>query len=215
MADRRAVVRALVLAFVLAVHACAAAPIPHAVTKDDLLNPTSREEVARWAVRLSALGYAVTPEALGEQVIAVTGAISAVHRTLLAPARPVFRWTGTGQGWALFVNPDTHPSRLQIRARRGEDWEVLFQRLDPEHAWSADVLSFRRVRGCYDAGGYRDRPRGVYRRFAEWVGRRILEQDPTVDLVEVRSLRTHTTVPPDPPDDRVEVRHVVPIRRRP
>ncbi|MCA9493965.1 MAG: hypothetical protein KC621_28755 [Myxococcales bacterium] len=209
--------RAVVLAIVIAVHGLAAAPIPHVVTQNDLRNPVSAEEVRRWAERLTALGLERTPEQLGEEVIWWTERIGGAHHAALAPFRSFFRFTGTNQGWALFANPDTHPIRLQIRVRREGrgDWEILFQRLDPEHDWAADLLAYRRVRGVYDAGGYRSRPRGNYRRFAKWIAHRVLDGDPTVQAVEIRSLRTHTTTPAQQPDPRIEVRHVIEIGREP
>lgn len=207
--------RAVVITLALLFHGIAALPLPHVVTAADLQNPVSREEVADWARRLGALGWAVTPEHLGEQVIAVTAAIGGAHRALLAPARPLFRLTGTGQGWALFANPDTHPARLQIRVwREGSDGpEIWFQHLDPASDHDAALLTYRRVRGVYDAGGFRSKPSRPYRRFAEWISRRILRDEPSITRVEVRTLRTHTTLPGEPLDPAVEVRHVVKVLR--
>ena len=217
MSDRRARLRAAAITLVLVVHGIAAAPLPHVVTKDDLRNPVTQEEVHRWTERISALGYAIDDATLGERVIAVTGLIGGAHRAMIAPFRPFFRITGTGQGWALFANPDTHPARLQIRVRRAgsTEWELLYQRLDPDHAWADDRLSYRRVRGCHDGGGLRSKPRSIYKRFAAWIGQEILDADPTVDAVEVRTIRTHTTLPSRDPDPAEEVRHVVPVRRAP
>ncbi|MCA9571190.1 MAG: hypothetical protein KC656_25295, partial [Myxococcales bacterium] len=59
------------------------------------------------------------------------------------------------------------------------------------------------------------RPRGNYRRFAKWIAHRVLDGDPTVQAVEIRSLRTHTTTPAQQPDPRIEVRHVIEIGREP
>ncbi len=211
------VVRALLLAIGLGFHGLAAAPLPHVVTRDDLKNPVTVEEVSAWARRLTQLGYAISPEELGEHVITVSGWIGGAHKAVLAPARPVFRFAGTNQGWALFANPDTHPARLQIRVRRSgrREFEVLFQHLDAEHDWWAETLTYRRLRGVYDAGGYRSKPRGPYKRFSRWVGQRVLDEIPEVTTVEIRTLRTHTTLPGEPPDPKVEVRHVVTVERTP
>ena len=212
----RAGVRAALITVVLLVHALAAAPVPHVVTRDDLQNPVTREEIRRWAERLTALGYPIAPPALSERVSSVSGVIGGFHRSLLKPFRPLFRWTGTGQGWALFANPDIYPSRLEIRVRRGTaDLVPIYLRLDSEHDQARDLLSYRRVRGVYDAGGNGKRPRAPYRRFAEWIGRRVLDADPSVTEVEVRMLRTHTTLRGEPPDDTVEPRHAIVIPRTP
>lgn len=209
-------VRAALITVALAIHAIAAAPVPHVVTREDMRNPVSQEEVRRWAARLGSLGYPIDAPTLGERVMDVTAVIGGFHRALQRPFRPLFRWTGTGQGWALFANPDIYPSRLEIRVRRQDgDLEPLYLRLDPEHDWARDLLSYRRVRGVYDGGGYGKRPRPPYRRFAAWIGQRIFDADPAVTEVEVRMLRTHTTLRGMAPDDTVERRHVIAIRRTP
>ncbi len=216
-ASRWPAIRASLLAVALLFHGLAAAPVPHVVTRDDLRNPVSAEEVAAWSRRLAALGIALPPDDLGDLVISVSGAIGRAHRALQAPARPVFAATGTGQGWALFANPDTHPARLEVRGRRdGETtFTPLFRHLDPDATWRAPALTYRRVRGVYDAGGYRSKPRKPYQRFARWIAREALAERPDLAAVEVRTVRTHTTLPGAPPDPTEEVRHVVPVGRRP
>ena len=211
-----AVLRAAFITLALAVHGLAAAPLPHAVTKQDLKNPVSAEEVERWASRLTAMGYAVTPEELSEQVISVTSVIAGIHRAPLKPLRPIFRLTGTGQGWGLFANPDNFPSRLEIRVKRADGtWSTVYRRLDPEHRWAVDLLTYRRVRGIYEADGFGKKPSSNYRRFADWIGERLLQADPDAQEVEVRMMRTHTTLRGQREDDRVEPRHEIIVRREP
>jgi hypothetical protein len=205
--------RAALLVGVLGVHGLAAAPVPHEITREDLVNPVTVEEITRWSERLAALGVAIPPAELGERLRDASQVFARAHRAVLAPFHPIFRLTGTGQGWALFTNPDTHPARLEIRVRRGASWEVLYRRLDPAHDWNASLLAFRRIRGVYDAGGARSKPRGPYKRFAAWIAARALADLPDVDEVEVRTLRTHTTLPGSPPDPKVEVRHAISVSR--
>jgi hypothetical protein len=202
------VFRGALLAVVVAVHGVAAAPLPHAVTANDLRNPVSADELARWADRLG-----MGKDELARQVIAITGAIGAAHRGVLAPARPVLRFTGTGQGWGLFANPDTHPDRLVVRGRGPDGERVLYQRRDADHAWDAPVLTYRRIRALGDSGGFRGRPSATFQRFAKWVGRRALASFPELDAVEVAMERTHTTLPGRPPDPAVQKRHAVTVRR--
>lgn len=204
--------RALLIALALAIHGLAAAPLPHAVTRQDLRDPVAREELARWAARLGT-----SPEDLSERLVAATGQIARARRALLAPVQPLLRLTGTGQGWALFANPDIYPSRLEIRIRRAgkPNFEPLYLRLDPERDWADDLLSYRRVRGIYDAGGNGNRPRAPYRRFADWIGHRVLSADPTVEEVEIRMQRTHTTLRGQAHDDHVDLRHAITVRRDP
>ncbi|MEQ1569759.1 MAG: hypothetical protein ABMA64_29255 [Myxococcota bacterium] len=213
--DRWPKVRAALLAGVIAVHGLAAAPLPHVVTPNDLKNPVSADEVAQWASRLSALGWPTTPDALGQQVVAVTGVIGGAHRAALAPVRPALRLTGTGQAWGLFANPDNFPERLTVRVRDPSGWRIVYRRVDPERRWDARVLEYRRVRGIADSGGYRTKPSAMYERFAQWVGRRALAAMPEVSEVEVSMVRTHTTLPGAPRDPAERPRHVVTVKRSP
>ncbi|MBX2801038.1 MAG: hypothetical protein KTR31_25385 [Myxococcales bacterium] len=206
--------RALMITSVIAVHGIFVAPVPHVVTPQELTNPVSRDEVRRWAERFTALGYAISAEELGERVVDVSGVVGGSHRKLKAPFRPLLRFTGTGQGWALFANPDTHPGRLNIRVKRqGGRWEHLYLQLDPELDWWKAPLSYRRLRGCWDESGFRRKPRAMYRRFAHWVADRIFAIDPEVTTVQVRTLRTHTTLPGEPGDDSVKPYHALTVQR--
>ncbi len=205
------------LAVVILVHGVYAAPVPHVVTKADLRSPVSRNEVRIWAKRLTSWGYAITPQELGEQVRRVTGVIGGAHRAAKAPFRPWMRVTGTGQGWGLFANPDTHPVRLEIWVRRGDDAEpeLLYRQLDAHAAWRAPVVRFRRVRGVWDHGRHSVRPRATFLRFADWVSGEIFDELPDVDWVELRGVRTHTTPYGVPDDPEVEILHAVERRRGP
>jgi hypothetical protein len=102
-----------------------------------------------------------------------------------------------------------------VRREGSARWEVLFQHLDPDADWRSGTLRYRRLRGVYDAGGFRTKPRKAYQRFARWIAREVLAEQPDVAEVEVRTLRTHTTLPGEPPDPSFEVRHVITVRRRP
>ena len=207
--------RAALLAVVIAVHGLFAAPVPHVVTASDLKNPVSRDELADWASFLTDLGFAIEPLELGVRVISVTETIGGTHRAMKEPFRPLMSFTGTGQGWPLFANPDTHPDRLEVEVlRRDGVREVVYRQLDPSHRWHRSQIAYRRMRGLWDAGGYSRRPHGVYRRFARWVARELFEEDDDIDEVTVRMWRTHTPMPghteplPEPKE-----RHAITVRR--
>ena len=184
--------RAALLAVVVAAHGVAALPLPHAVRPQELRDPVARDEVRRWAERLTALGYTIDDAALGERVVSVTGWIGGAHRRVLAPVRPWFRWTGTGQGWALFANPDTHPNRIQVAVHRGGTEEVIYLRGDPTKQAFAPWIESRRIRPVYDAHANRSRPTPEYRRYVVWLSNRIRASDPTVEAVSVSLIETHT-----------------------
>lgn len=209
--------RAGILALVIGVHLVMAAPVPHVVSSRDLRKEASQRELRAWAGRLGALGIELTPEELGEQVVRHTRTIGGLHRAAKAPWAPLRRLTGTNQGWALFAIPSADPPRLEIRVRRrgSADMETLFLHLDPEHDWWREQLVYRRVRGNWNSAGYGPRPSSSYRRFAHFVGRRILAERPEVDVVVVRQLVGHTPLPGEAPAGEPEPRFRVVTRREP
>ncbi len=183
--------------------------MPHAVTARDFQNPVSQDEVEAWRDRLAAVGVDLSVDRLKELVILWTGRIGNTHKALKAPFRPMMRWTGTNQGWGLFANPDTHPTRLEIRGRTATSapWQPVYLQLDPEADWWWDVLAYRRVRGCYDAQGPSRRSHPVYRAFGQWIAGHAMAEHPELQAVEVRLLRTHTTLPGRPTDPEATPLH--------
>jgi hypothetical protein len=205
-----AYLRAALITVVVLVHGVAALPVPHVVHPRELDDPVARDEVARWVERLGRVGVELTPEELGTLVVTWSGRLGRAHRQVLAPARPLFRWTGTGQGWALFANPDTHPSRLELSFLQGTDERLAYRRLDDVHDWQADVLAYRRVRGLYDATSARHRATPTVRRLAGWL---LSEAPAQVDGLQLRQVATPLRLPgsrrkPKSPKERyrIEVR---------
>jgi len=188
-------IRAAAIAAVVAVHGVAALPVPHVVRPRELKDPVAAAELRRWSERLTAIGYPIETTELGDEVVRWSGRLGRAHRAVLRPFRPWFRFTGTGQGWALFANPDTHPSRMEISVVRGEEQALVYRRLDPQHDRYAARIAYRRVRGLYDATSARHRPTAGSRRFADWVAQLAQADDPTVDGVVVRFVATHHPLP--------------------
>jgi len=191
----RAQLRAAAITLVLLVHGIAVLPVPHVVRPHELDDPVARAEVTRWAERLTGVGYPISPDELGAEVVRWSTRLGRAHRTALLPMRPWFRWTGTGQGWALFANPDTHPSRMEVAVVRGGQEQLVYRRLDPDLGWLRDPLAYRRVRGVYDATSARHRPTAASRRLADWLEDEARRSDPTVEGVLVRFVATPHPLP--------------------
>ncbi|MEN0065104.1 MAG: hypothetical protein AAGA48_23375 [Myxococcota bacterium] len=204
--------RAALIAGVLLVHCTLAAPLPHVITDAELKTPTAREEIRRWTERLSAVGLDMEPVVFGKRVQAVSSAIGRTHNALKRPYRPIGKLTGTGQGWALFANPNLHPHRFNVRVAKGEGpFEDRYLQLDPEHDWWRARLRYRRVRGCWDTVlGLRL----SQKRFGRWLANTIFEAEPDVTRVQTRMIRTHTNVPGQRPSARpTRPRQVLTFRR--
>lgn len=171
-----------------------AIPFSSAVTASELKKPGGREEIDHWMALFDSWGLDVDRSEFEAAVIDVTGRISAVDKATVAPFKPWMRLTGTGQAWALFASPDTHPHRFTVDGRSADgEWEVYFRRLDPEHAEMRDWFTYRRIRGIYD--GSATKQGRTYKNFARWVARELMTRHPELDEVRVRQIRTHTTVP--------------------
>jgi len=203
--SRQAQLRALVIALAVAWHGLAAAPSPKSISRAQFRHPVALEELDRWVGLLGEVGVETTRPELVDHLVSTGGALVAVRSALLAPVQPVFRLTGTGQGWGLFAYPDSFPDRLIVEGRTGgEDWAPLYRALEPDHAFLAPQLTYRRVRGVYD--GHTDRPGRPYDNFARWVAREAFAAQPALVEVRVRFQRTHTLPPTQPADPKTTSR---------
>ncbi|HEX3850362.1 MAG TPA: hypothetical protein VHW01_05310 [Polyangiaceae bacterium] len=111
---------------------------------------------------------------------------------LLAPFRFVTRECQIGQRWTLFSTTGGIRYRLEIEARnkRSKRWTLLYRAQDPEHAFMARLLDYRRVRN-----GWNPSRRGIkpsYEPFALWISRTILSSEPRFDRVRSRMARVRT-----------------------
>jgi hypothetical protein len=108
---------------------------------------------------------------------------------LLTPFRFVTEDCQIGQRWTLFSTTGGIRYRMEIaaRERRGKRWKLLYRAQDPEHAFMAPLLEYRRVRN-----GWNPNRRGIkqsYAPFALWAARTILESEPRFDRVRLRMAR--------------------------
>ena len=204
-------VRAALLAVVIAVHGVAAAPLPNGVSEGDFKNPIARDEMRRWSEILKGVGIEATPEELAKTALGLGKKTSELRKTLLKPFGPIFRVSGTGQGWGLFTYPNSYPHRMEIDMRVGDQWQTLFRALDPEHTWMEHHLTYRRVRGVYDDNVMSTR--SSYNNFVRWIAKRAFEDFPQAEAVRVRMIRSHVVLPGAPPDPETTVRLIRTVQR--
>lgn len=201
MLELRDHLRAAALTIVLVVHGIAASPLPKSVKRAQFETAMAREELDRWAGILGGVGIAITREELAERSYAIGTDLAALRTTLLGPARPWFRLSGTGQAWGLFTYPDSWPHQLVVEIRVGTEWRTIYAGLDPDAAWRRDQLAYRRVRGVYD--GNSSKPGKSYQPFVNWIGRLALADFPEAEEARVKFLRFHTRAPGEPQDPEV------------
>ncbi len=190
--------RAVLIALVIAVYGVAASPLPKGVKRSQFETAMAKEELDRWVGILGGVGVTTTRKDLADFSWEWGQSLSQVRSALLGPFRPWFRVSGTGQGWGLFTYPDTFPHQLTVDVRVNGEWKRVYAGLDDEADWMRDTLVYRRVRGVYD--GNTRKPGASYTNFANWIGRRALEDFPEATEARVGFLRFHTLAPGEAPD---------------
>ena len=117
-------------------------------------------------------------------------ALLAVRAGILAIVRPLAELAQIRQRWNLFPGAEDQPLRITVEARggRGAPWNLVYRPHDPTHAFLAEAIEYRRVRGAWNPSRTDPSWRG-YRPFVTFLARRILARRPEVDEVRVRMER--------------------------
>jgi hypothetical protein len=116
-------------------------------------------------------------------------ALRSTREVLLTP----FSWIGEGlaihQRWSLFSSADAARFRMWVEGReREKPWQILFRPHDPAHAYQANVIEYRRLRGAWNL--YKQGPNPGYPYFVDWIARTaFLDPNLHSDLVRVRMER--------------------------
>lgn len=188
-------VRAGLIFLLLLVHGVFAMPWFHEIKAESLKRPEAIEELKQWRNLTTLLGFETEEDEFNQRLMRTSKLLAAPHKRLKTSLRPLLKWTGTGQGWGLFVSPDTYPHRLIVEGqnRKTKQYELIYKRLDPEHVWWDERFRYRRLRGIYD--GATSRPGRVYTTFCRWVATGALEEHEHYETVRVGFIRTHSVVP--------------------
>lgn len=120
--------------------------------------------------------------------VAVIDKIDRTRKTVLEPFRPIAELAGLRQRWKLFSGASRNRFRMTIDARRDlgkDEWELLYRPLDDAHAYRAEQLEYRRVRGAWNPSTSYG-PRSGYGPFTTWIARQVFADDPGYVEVRVR-----------------------------
>ena len=198
--------RAVVILVVIVVNLLYAVPFPKMKEKD-LEDPEwMNSDMELISELLGKVGIERSRAEVTDQVRSLAWDTRGVITTMRKPIQPVFRLTKTTQQWGLFASVTERPDRLFIEVDRGdEEWERIYQHLDPEMDWRQGLFRFRRVRGIWDSVSGKQ-PKGTYIRLSKWVARQIMLEDPTVERVRFGLERIFLTPPFEQPDNRVKRR---------
>lgn len=184
-------------------------PTP-SVSAEDLEDPDWYiKPITRWSERLASTGIDISPELLQHGVRGAAWRFREGVAWLREPVAPVFRRLRASQQWGLFGAVTEAPDSLVIEVDRGEGFERLFAKFEPEHQWREPVWRYRRVRGIWDSVRTDKKPRGTYRRLAMWTARELFLEDPNIEIVRFKLERTRLRDPWEAPNDEVTVRAAI------
>lgn len=187
--------------------------IPTVDMKEEALEQPNfwRGELEPWVEALRPMSGITDEEARYATARHVLWTYHQLMRGVRFPIQPFFDLTRTNQQWGLFAVVSQHPERLVVEVRRNGEWEVLYRKLDPEHAWHDEQLRYRRIRGVWDS--VKDEPKGTYKRLTYWIARMVFTEQADVDRVRVVLERTQLDYPWNPPDPTVTRRAEKYLRR--
>jgi len=209
-----AALRAGLIALAVLVYGLDATPLPDRISPRSFKDPSLRAVFDGWSEIAGSVGLEISSRDLRKRAWAESKRVIQGRRALLAPAAPVFAWSGTGQAWGLFAFPETNPARLYIEGSDGEVWTRLHQTGDRARTLLTPQLQSRQLRAFYQNAAARSEPTPAYRRFVTWASRRAFDEHPELVSVRVgfeRLSALPSEVPPAPPGEPF---HVV-TRRRP
>jgi hypothetical protein len=110
----------------------------------------------------------------------------AARRAFLVPFHGLGDTLKLTQRWKLFpvANPDRFRMSIEARESPAAPWQVLYRPHDDAHAWLADELEYRRMRGAWNPGTRN--VRGAYPAFVTWVARTTFARAPRWNELRVR-----------------------------
>jgi hypothetical protein len=210
--DRWPQIRAAIIAYVVVFNVLAAIPTPGNITQETLDRPINRAELTRWVRLFRSVGIDTDEKSLGDWYLGFAKSMENARAWVVKPIDPWMQFTQTWQGWRLFGMPDERPYALKIAVLRKGESEVIYQSGDWDKRWNASLLEYRRVRALYNPGG--SGPPNTYTGFGARISDQIFEEMPDVDRVTISHLQSHTTLPGEPPDPKVEEVHLIQFNRK-
>ncbi len=179
-------IRGVLITLVLFFATIEALPVP-SLKRRHLKYAMAQEELQRWTGILDRFGVEVTDKELAEHVLTASKRSLGFRWKIIGPYRKLERKFKMGQAWGMFAFTDNRPGRLIVEVSSdGEHWVDVIRAPDSDGSRLASAVTNRRMRGVWDDAGDRPRPGGVYRRWVDWLARRLFAERPEVNHVRVR-----------------------------
>ena len=186
--------RAALLTVVVAGNLLYAVPFPRKHISDDDREAWRQSDIEMWHGWLTSAGLTLSLPAFHDRVVDGSNQLWSLGQWVHAPVKPFFRTLRTTQQWGLFGVVSESPEALVVEIRRGETWQVVERRLDPEHDWRDTTFLYRRVRGTWDTVR-NDQPAPLYDAFSRWTARQAFADFPDAEEVRIHRSRFVVNAP--------------------
>jgi len=188
-------VRAALITLVLFFCVAEALPLP-TLKKRHMNRAVAKDEADRWVGILAGFGVEFDRQSLVDEVLRVSRKTGKIRHQITKPWRKFERPFGISQRWALFTFTDPYPGRLVIESKRaGGTWEELYRAPQDDGSALARLIHYRKVRGLWDDSGDRPHPGKLFERWVTWLGRRIFQMYPEVEVIRLRFDQVHVQPP--------------------
>ncbi len=170
------------------------APGNAAMNKSAWQAVTVQRELSAWNGRINKLGISMSDAEFQEHLWRFSVAFMRARGEVLAPFDWYYMYFGTWQSWRMFVAPDTHPSRWQLRIREHGEWRTIYEERSPLYTFKRRLFDNVQMRYAMFLFGWAQHPQD-YADFADWVFKQVKINFPQADMVESRFLTYDTPSP--------------------
>jgi hypothetical protein len=149
-------------------------------------------QFARWAQLANKLGIARDGPELEQLLWRLTQRYLHARASFVAPFELYRNYSGVGQGWRMFSNPQSHPAYVHIELRRAASFEPIYVSRSSRYDWRAGQLDHHRVRKLFGRIA-RSTEQELWAQFGVWAAQRAAQDFP--DALELRIWQERRATP--------------------
>jgi hypothetical protein len=149
-------------------------------------------QFARWARLASKLGIARDGPELEQLLWRLTQSYLSARELVVAPFELYQQYSGVGQGWRMFSNPQSHPAYVHVELRRGASFEPIYVSRSTRYDWRGQQLDHHRVRKLFGRIA-RSTEQELWEQFGAWAAQRAARDFP--DALELRIWQERRATP--------------------
>lgn len=155
----------------------------------------NQDEFEAWASGLRNLGLNLSGRQFQDLLWNVTNTYLDQRNHWLEPLAWVTDQLGFAQGWRMFSNPQTSPSRLWVELDQGDGFTPLFVVGSQRYTWHGEFFGHHRIRKLLGRIGRAGRG-PEYNELGRWLAREAAREFPDAKTLRV-SMYTWKTEPPN------------------